>query len=125
MVTIGITILAMSIVITVYFNCTELLMKKLEVSQLSRRYILKMETEGYLMELEKQNLLEELRDLGVQNIDLNGTTTQPVAYGETITLKIRGTILGKSVKDKEGMWNGRFLWRSYPVEEVRVSTAKN
>ena len=48
LVTIGITILAMTIVVMVYLECTEMMLKKLEVSQVSRKYILKMETEGYL-----------------------------------------------------------------------------
>ena len=62
LVTIGFTILAMSIVVMAYLECTGLMMKKLEISQVSRRYILKMETEGYLTPQSKESLLQELRE---------------------------------------------------------------
>ncbi len=39
-----ICILAMSIVVTAYFYCSELLLKKGQISQVARCYILKMET---------------------------------------------------------------------------------
>ena len=125
MVTIGITILAMSIVVTAYLECTGLMLKKLEISQLSRQYILKMETEGYLNESNKQSLLQELHALGVQNIDLSGTTLQPVSYGETILLKIKGTVSTRTIGEGEEVWNGGFLEGSTEVEETRMSTAKN
>ncbi len=125
MVTIGITILAMSMVVMAYLECTGLMLKKLEISQLSRQYILRMETEGYLNEQNKLNLLQELQALGVQNIDLSGTTLQPVSYGETILLKIKGTIGVRTIGEGEEMWNGGFLEGSTAVEEIRMSTAKN
>ena len=108
LVTIGITILAMSLVVSAYLECTGLMMKKLEISQLSRKYILLMETEGYLNEQHKQTLLQELQALEVRNIDLSGTTLYPVSYGETILLKIKGTISTKVLKNSEEMWEVGF-----------------
>lgn len=125
LVTIGITILAMSIVVSAYLECTGLMLKKLEISQISRKYILVMETEGYLSEQHKQMLIQELQALEVQNIDLSGTTLQPVSYGETILLKIKGTISAKVLKDSEELWEGGFGTRNAIVEEYRSSTAKN
>lgn len=125
LVTIGITILAMSIVVMAYLECTGLLMKKLEISQLSRRYILKMETEGYLDEQSKQSLLQELQALGVQSVDISGTTMQPVSYGDTIMLKIKGTVGAGIIGNTEEIWNEGFLSRQFAVEEIRMSTAKN
>ncbi len=125
MVTIGLTILAMSIVVTAYLECTGLMLKKLEISQVSRQYILKMETEGYLSEQNRQSLLQELQTLGMQNIDLTGTTLQPVSYGETILLKIKGTVSTRTINEGEEVWNGGFWESSATVEEARMSTAKN
>ncbi len=125
LVTIGITILAMSIVVSAYLECTGLMLKKLEITQISRKYILVMETEGYLSEQHKQMLIQELQALEVQNIDLSGTTLQPVSYGETILLKIKGTISAKVLKDSEELWEGGFGTRNAIVEEYRSSTAKN
>lgn len=125
LVTIGITILAMSIVVMAYLECTGLMMKKLEISQVSRRYILTMETQGYLTEQNKQNLLMELGALGMQGIDISGTTLQPVPYGETILLKLKGTIGTRTIEGVEGVWNAGFISKRFTVEESRMSTAKN
>lgn len=124
LVTIGITILFMSIVVMVYLECTELIMKKLEVSQVARKYILKMETEGYLSQVNKTTMLEELKDIGVKKIDITGTTIQPVAYGDTILLKIKGTVTAKRIGEEE-IWNGLSVSGQIPLEETRMSTAKN
>mgnify|MGYP003298902138 CR=1 FL=1 len=125
LVTIGITILAMSIVVMAYLECSGLLLKKLEISQLSRHYILKMETEGYLNEQNKQMLVQELQALGMQEIELTGTTLHPVAYGETILLNIQGSIGARAIADGEEVWSEGFLSKQFVVEESRMSTAKN
>ncbi len=124
LVTIGITILAMSVIVMVYLECTALMMKKLELGQVSRNYILQMETKGYLDEAGRQHLLNDLQLLGVQNIDISGTTLQPVGYGENITLHIKGTIGGRTIGDGERIWNEGFYRTTYAVEETRMSTAK-
>ncbi len=125
LVTVGITILAMSIIVMVYFECTGVMLKKLEISQLSRQYILKMETIGYLDEQSNQELMDRLAALGMQGIDISGTTVQPVHYGDTIVLNIKGTIGMRTMDTEGGVWNEGFLSRQYVVEENRVSTAKN
>lgn len=122
---IGITILAMSVVVMAYLECSALMMKKLEISQVSRNYILKMETMGYLDESGRQQLLSELQLLGLQNIDISGTTLQPVDYGENIILNIKGTIRGRTIGMGERIWKEGFHETSYTVEEKRMSTAKN
>ncbi len=125
LVTIGITILAMTIVVMVYLECTELMLRKLEVSQVSRKYILKMETEGYLSQTNKTRMLTELKELGLQNVDVSGTTLHPVDYGDTITLKIKGGFKRNMLAREEELWNGGFGLRWVPLEEIRMSTAKN
>ncbi len=125
LVTIGITILAMTIVVMVYLQCTELMIKKLEVSQISRKYILKMETEGYLSQENKTQMLMELKNLGVQNVDISGTTTQPVTYGDTIILKINGKVNSNMLAGEEDLWNEGFSTGWVSWEEIRMSTAKN
>ena len=125
LVTIGITILAMTIVVMVYLQCTELMMKKLEVSQISRKYILKMETEGFLSQENKNSMLLELDQIGLQNVDVTGTTQHPVMYGETIILHIKGTFNRSMLVREDEVWDGGFSTKSIPVEEKRMSTAKN
>ena len=123
--TILLTIMAMSILVMVYLECTNLLMKKLEVGQISRKYILKMETEGYLTEGAKNSLLAELQQAGVRSVDISGTTMVPVTYGDTIVLKIRGAVEGRIVGTGDEMWKNGFVSDIFTVEEEKMSTAKN
>lgn len=125
LLTIGVTILAMTIVVMVYLQCTELMIRKLEVSQISRKYILKMETEGYLSQEAKNMMLLELKELGLQNVDVSGTTLFPVAYGDMITLKIKGNLKRKMLSSEEELWNEGFQSGWIAMEEIRTSTAKN
>lgn len=122
--TVCISVLAMMVVILVYFNLSELMMTKLEISQVTRRYILRMETKGYLDEGDKSALLSELAALGMSEITLEGSTFSAVGYGETIRLRVKGSING-SVPDMGGGWLNGFTQQKFTVEEKRMSTAKN
>ncbi len=124
LVTIGMAILAITIVVMVYLQCTELMLLKLEVSQVSRKYILKMETEGYLTPHNQNELLLELKELGLKNVELTGTTLLPVPYGDTIILRIKGNVQKNMLKQEE-VWNGATDVKLLELEEKRMSTAKN
>lgn len=104
----GICILAMTIVMLSYFDSVQLLQQKTAVSQLARKYILKMETMGYLQPKDRTLLQQELELLGVTEIAFEGSTLTQVNYGSPITLHIRGNLGGE-----------------HAFEERRVSTAKN
>ncbi len=123
--TILITILAMAVLVTAYLEGTGLLMKKLEISQISRKYILKMETEGYLTEAARNDLVSELQDAGMYHIDISGTTLQPVSYGDAVYLKICGKVQGRLMGSGEEMWKDGFASGLFTVEEEKMSTAKN
>ncbi len=104
----GICILAMTVVMLSYMKNVSLLQQKTEVGQLARKYILRMETVGYLQPDDKNALWQELDTMGVTEINLEGTTMHVAAYGSPITLCICGKLEG-----------------NYAFEEKRVSTAKN
>lgn len=123
--TVMITIFAMSLLVTLYLECTNLMIRKMEIGQISRKYILKMETEGYLTESAKKELIRELEDTGLRQIDMSGTTMHPVSYGEAICLKIKGNIQGRLAETGNEMWNKGFVTALFRVEEEKVSTAKN
>ena len=123
--TIILTIIAMSILVMVYLECTNLMMKKLEVGQISRKYLLKMETEGYLTEGSKNSLLAELQQAGVRSVDISGTTMVPVSYGDTIVLRIRGAVEGRIIGTGDELWRKGFVSSIFSVEEEKMSTAKN
>ncbi len=104
----GICILAMTVVMLSYMESVSLIQQKTEVSQLARKYILRMETVGYLTSDDATLLRQELAALGVTEISFSGTTLSEVSYGMPITLCIRGKLKGEHI-----------------FEEKRTSTAKN
>lgn len=104
----GICILAMTVTMLSYMEHVSLLQEKAEVVQLARKYILKMETEGYLSTGELALLTNELEAIGITEINCAGTTVNKVTYGESIVLQIQGKLRGE-----------------YAFVEKRVSTAKN
>nr|WP_318685791.1 hypothetical protein [uncultured Acetatifactor sp.] len=104
----GICVIAMTAVMAVYLECIFLVRQKSQVSQLARKYILKMETTGCLTANDRTELVLELERLGVTQVDLTGTTMDAANYSEPISLEISGKIKGE-----------------FPFEEKRVSTSKN
>ena len=93
-----ITIILAGIIVVMYIQYVGIFNTKDEVDMISRRYIIKMETTGYLTPADADNLVTELESLGIYDIDLTGTTLTPVSYGHQVDLVIKGkinfTILG-------------------------------
>lgn len=104
----GICVLAMCSVMLGFFDCLELLKQKNQVSQVARKYILRMETVGCLTPSDGAELVTALQSIPVTEVDLSGSTFTMVGYGNPITLHIRGKLRGE-----------------YEIEEIRVSTAKH
>jgi len=104
----GLCILAMTVVMLAYMDNVQLIQQKMEVSQLARQYILRMETVGYLTPPDRTVLTSQLQEIGVSEIDYEGTTMSAVGYGEAVVLQIKGK-----------------LREEYDFTEKRVSTAKN
>ena len=104
----GVCILAMTVVMLSYMDHVSLLQEKAEVVQLARKYILKMETEGYLSTGELALMTDELAAIGITEISCAGTTVSKVTYGDPIVLQIQGKLRGE-----------------HAFVEKRVSTAKN
>ena len=104
----GVCMLAMTVMMLAYMDSLELLEQKREVGQLARKYILQMETKGYLTAENSEALKTELEAVGATEISLNGTTVNPVGYGENIILQMEGRLGGE-----------------YAFSEKRTSTAKN
>lgn len=120
-----ICILAMSIVLMAYLSCTDLLSRKGQISQVARCYMLKMETVGCLTEGDRSAMLAELQTIGLQGIDLAGSTVAPVEYGDTIILQIRGKLQSRLWREDHDMFRSVFTVQEIPVEEICMSTAKH
>lgn len=105
---VGLCTLALTVVMLSYMENVQTISTKAAVGQLARAYLLKMETVGFLEAPEKVRLTAELEALGVSQIDFEGSTLEPVGYGNRIVLQIQGR-----------------LDEQYEIREKRVSTAKN
>ncbi len=103
----GLCMLAMTVVMLSYMDSVQLIQQKSEVNQLARKYILRMETVGYLTAQDRIMLTSELQALGVSDIEYADTTMNAVGYGEPLLLQIQGKLRGE-----------------YVFKEQRVSTAK-
>lgn len=104
----GLCMLAMTVVMLSYMGNVDLVNRKAAVSQIARKYILRMETVGELTEADRVALTLELEAAGVTELSLAGTTMEQVAYGDTIELVIHGK-----------------LGEQYEFEEKKVSSAKH
>ena len=104
----GLCILAMCAIMMYFFEYMDVIGQKNEAVGLARKYILRMETVGCLAESDRQSLIRELEEIGIEEIVLDGTTFSPVTYGQPVALMIKGKLKG-----------GRFF------EERKVSTSKN
>lgn len=104
----GVFVLAMTVLMLAFLDDIRLIRQQSEVTQIARKYILKMETEGGLSGTDRSSLVNELKEQGLTEINLSGTTFSSAAYGQTIVLQIRGK-----------------LGDQYEITEKRVSTAKN
>jgi hypothetical protein len=100
-------VICIAFVMISFADCVRLINVKASVSQVSRQYILKMETYGYLTEGDRAGLVDSLTETGLRNISLAGTDMSEVGYGNEIRLYISGLT-------EEG----------YEIREFRTSTAK-
>lgn len=116
-------IIAITVIMIGYMNSLQLVSQKQEISQLTRKYVLRMETVGYLTYADRAALLNSLTNLGCSNITLTGTTLSKVGYGQEITLSVKGKVKGK--KKSGGLIDAVFQTQTYNFKEIRTSTAKH
>ena len=119
-----ISIMAVAVILLFYIGWMSNVDKKDEVRQIGRTYMLAMETQGCLTGSMESTMRQKLAAVGVENIDLTGTTTSEVGYGNAIGLRIRGDLRVLSYE------MGGFLQlvrntRTIPIDIYLESTAKN
>lgn len=119
-------ILAAILLVGTFINLYGILTINEEVKQLSRKYMLTMETMGYLDPASRTKLEQELSALNVTDIDLSGSTLTDAGYGNTIILNISCRLplehLNMAGSDMLAYF---FEDNSIPVSSRRMSTAKN
>ncbi len=122
---VGICVIAMTVLMLAYTGSIQLLNSKSQIDQIARKYILRMETVGYLTGNDCLEMTQELTALGATELDYTGSTLNQVDYGATITLVIRGKIPGMTVVADSDLFGTTQKITLYEFEERRISTAKN
>ena len=121
---VGICVIAMTVLMLAYMGSVQLLNSKSQIDQIARKYILRMETVGYLTGNDQLEKTRELAALGAAELDYTGSTLNQVDYGSTISLVIRGKIPGRTVVTGSGLFHTTQEIAWYEFEEQRISTAK-
>lgn len=120
-------ILTMLFLLLIWFGFTTLtgnIDRSTEIHQVARRYMLRMESDGYLTPENKNMLVKELEALGVKNINLNGTNLQDVGYGNKIRLCIKGMATIKTL-ELQDILSAKLVLKEVPLEINKTSIAKN
>ena len=85
-----ISILAFFIIIMVFINYLNDSNVPYKVKMLSREYILRIESKGYLDTTSESELRDELEELGIYDINFGSTTKTKGSYGSEVILEIYG-----------------------------------
>ncbi len=118
-------ILAAAIVMSAFLSIMRLASIHEEVKQLARKYMLEMETVGYLSAGSCTQLEHQLMDIGVINIDFNGTSFDEVTYGAPISLNISCTIPYERLNMQGDLMEFFFEGAEYDITVSKMSTAKH
>lgn len=116
-----ISLVVATVLILMNTSSTKTMLTKQKVDIIARQYILKMETDGYLMQNEEDNLIKELNKIGLENISLDGTTKNNVGYGKEINLNISGYLKTEELKVYNLTLDKKEKFIPIHVEEVSTS----
>ncbi len=119
-----VVIVLLGVIWTGSMICADTIDRSSEIQQAARACMLRMETDGYLTEANKNQLVSDLEALDVSGIDLSGTTVTDAGYGNQISLVIHGVV---TLTDLEFTGFASPMLRNMQTEvSVRkVSVAKN
>jgi len=118
-------IVGVAIMLLFYIGWMENVSKKDEARQIGRKYILMMESKGYLDGTMESSLRAELATVGVSNISLSGTTTSDAGYGHSIVLNISGDLAIKDYQMGSSIFQLIGSPGTIPISLKFQSTAKN
>lgn len=118
-----ICIAAMTVICLYVISSTGILNTKSDVNMIMRKYIIRIESNGYLTADDESELMQELKDIGMTNIDISGSTLSEVEYGETVYLYVKGDI-SKRVVSLDDIKNGIWQDKNIHIEESLSSTSQ-
>ena len=119
-----ICLVVVTVMIHVFIGWTDTIKVKRDADTLVREYLLIMEAEGYLTVENKEKLLQELNDIGVEVSNWGDTSFSNVGYGNEVILEVNGTT--QSRLKIINSWNSISNDNSnFTVSLRKTSTAKN
>lgn len=81
-------ILVMSVVFIFLVSNIVPIKKNTDAEVIARKYMLKMEQNGYLTGDNEAAMFNDFNNIGISNIDISGTTLSQVSYGDDVYLCI-------------------------------------
>lgn len=114
-----------SVVIVVLFLYTvNVVSIDADINRIGRKYLLEMETQGYLTASARTELEQQLRDMGATEIDFTGTTMSEPGYGNPIYLEVTVRIPLRFLNTDAGLTGTFTEQRIWTYTISQVSTAK-
>ena len=119
-------VIAAVMLIMVFFDLYQILSLNEDVKQIARKYMLTMETMGYLDPPNQTTLVQELSDLQVTDIDLTGSTMSDAGYGNAVYLQIYCKLPMEQLNmDGYDMLQFVFQDKSIPVSYTHLTLPTN
>lgn len=118
------SIIAVAIMLVFYIGWMGNVARNDEVRQVGREYMLAMETEGQMSSSMESAMRSDLSAKGLKNINLSGTTTTDVGYGNEIFLCVKGD-LEIDTYTTNGLFRLVRSTDTIPIEIKLASTAKH
>lgn len=118
-----IAILVMSFVFVFFISNVVPIKKSTDGEAIARKYMLKMEQNGYLTAENKTKMISDFNDIGIDNIDISGTTLNQVNYGDDVYLCISYKYPVKSIVTGKGLIPS-FQNVDKPINIKKSSTSK-
>lgn len=103
---------------------SEMIRNRERINQITRAYLLEMETLGYLPNDKQIQLQHSLEECGLSNISFSGTTLSTAEYGEMIRLVVSGTMKFDLNVVIPFLYKNHVIW-DIPINLRMVSTAKH
>ncbi|PJI06579.1 MULTISPECIES: hypothetical protein [Clostridium] len=98
-----VAVLALGFTMVYFISNMIPVINKYKVETVVRKYALKEEQEGYLSPSNVSSMESELKNIGISNINISGTTLSPVEYGEDVLINISYKDNIKSLTVKDGI----------------------
>lgn len=98
-----ISLLVMSFMFAYFVMNINPIKRRTDAETICRKYALTLEQQGYLTPENEYKMISDFNNIGINNINLNGTTMSQVQYGDDVCLnvtyadKIKKVVMGRGI----------------------------